>query len=48
MSSADLETADTPPTVRLRVRAGPLLTALGAFGVLTFALLTPGDTTSIL
>jgi branched-chain amino acid transport system permease protein len=43
MPSADVETVDTPPTVGLRLRAGPLLTALGAIGVLTFALLTPDE-----
>ena len=43
MPSAEVEMAGLPPTVRLRARAGPLLTALGAAGVLTFALLTPDE-----
>ena len=40
MPSADVRTAALSPALRLRGRAGPLLTALGAAGVLAFALLT--------
>jgi branched-chain amino acid transport system permease protein len=43
MPSAEVETAGLSPAVRLRARAGPLLTALGAAGVLGFALLTPDE-----
>jgi branched-chain amino acid transport system permease protein len=43
MPSAEAEAADLPQTARLRARVGPLLTTLGAVGVLAFALLTPDE-----
>jgi branched-chain amino acid transport system permease protein len=43
MPSAEAEAADLPQTARLRARIGPLLTTLGAAGVLSFALLTSDE-----
>jgi ABC-type branched-subunit amino acid transport system permease subunit len=43
MPSARVETAELARPVRLRARAGPLLTALAAAGVLAFALLTTDE-----
>jgi branched-chain amino acid transport system permease protein len=43
MPSARVDTAELPRTAMHRARTGPLLTALGAAGVLAFALLTPDE-----
>ena len=43
MPSARVDTAELPRTATHRARIGPLLTVLGAVGVLAFALLTPDE-----